>query len=428
MKRSKDKIHFKTVKLANGHFLHTHIKESDFNEFHAVVGIGSAHSDPQNKISNYGWVHFLEHSCIETSSKFRDRKSYQAFLQNKGAYQNANTQTNYTDYYLSSPSATFMSVLDAFIDHLIHPVFTEENIKRQIDIITNEKKSKKLNWGLNSLSSYITTKWMNIELCSDKQIYGTPESLKLLTPEKLNLLHTSYFLKPIHFYLGGNFSAQKVLALLEQFPNVQKKSKYFLKPYNSKPAWLKKDFHKISDGSTDSILLYVSNINNKWTIEDLWNVSLILDIIGDGETGVLQQWIRYENGWSYGIETALEFNKNYLLWRLQIPLNYENSVSEIRKKMYTIIEQALNNQKLLEAVKQKTILQFCYSFETLSSRIDYAIILQDSLGIIPNEFMYKEWLQNVTATQLTRTYKKMFTRSETGELYVSPKHINTKAN
>ena len=418
--KTTDRIKFYTHLLSNGHYLHTHKMDSALTEVHIVTQLGNIHSNNQIQFMNTGWVHFLEHICFERSKKHPNKNFYKNKIQQSGAYQNAAVYDYFTDFYLISPTSTFFDAIPHFIDHIAYPVFSQKDIELQKSIIKNEKAQQKYFPGIDELTLYLRTKWMFIAPASKEQVFGTKDSLELITPKKLSLVHKNYFTKPVHIYIGGKFDLKKTISLFELLPPINKQNKQ--KVTNEFiPSWVNKAFHKFKTNDVELPVLFFGSFNQSWTIEELWGVSFILELLCDSDTGILQKWIRHDNGWSYGVDITLEFSNLCLAWQLKISLNNEKNGKEIREKIHSKIFASIKNEKIISLSKNAQQLQKSFSFETLSERMDYAVIINNSLGKIPNEQQHSEWLNSVTSKSLIPIYDKFFSKENVGEFLAVPK-------
>jgi predicted Zn-dependent peptidase len=415
-----DKLHFETTTLPNGHILHTQPSDLPVTYVRISVPVGSAHSHSGNANCAGGYFHFLEHMCFERSELNPDKTKYTELMSRTGSSQNAWTDAFYTVYNFESPAHTFTKVFSAFLNKIIKPLFLQEDIAIQRNIIINERNQRKYYPGEDSLSQYVMTKWMNSSYYSKEQLFGADNDLSSLTPEKLRLLHNYYFNQPICIFVAGTFNLDIVKAELSKLPIPNKKSN--LLPHVQIPIWSNQNYNSYECSDIDRPVYHLGGIRSDFTVEDFWAVDFILQMLTHEEFGTLQNWIRKEKGWSYGLEWNLEFEKDRIIWSIKIPLESSEIAEKIRAEIHTKIKSTVENSTFITATRDRLLLQMCFDYETIASRLDIAVMTYNLIGSVSTEQNYRTWLTNTVSDKyIINIYKKHFAPEHTGEFLALPK-------
>ncbi|CAB4059390.1 IDE [Lepeophtheirus salmonis] len=135
------------IKLQNGVriFLVSDL-ETEMSAAALDIKVGSF-SDPANL---QGLSHLCEHVLFTGSESF-PKESYSEYLDEKGGSSNAFTTSEHTNFYFEVPSEHFTEALKRFISYFESPVFRENAINRELDIIESEHEKNRFNdvWRTN---------------------------------------------------------------------------------------------------------------------------------------------------------------------------------------------------------------------------------------------------------------------------------------
>ena len=94
---------------------------------------------------------------------------------------------------------------------------------------------------------------------------------------------------------------------------------------------------------------------------------------------------------------------------------------KIRTEIHERIRITLENSDFITTTKERLLLQTCFDYETISSRLDNAVSVLSIAGYIPTEADYKIWLEGVDREYIKTLYKKYFTPEHIGEFLAVPK-------
>ncbi len=127
-------------KLSNGiRLIHYFLPATNSVTVSAMVDAASSDERP----SEYGISHFIEHLLGDGSENYPDPKLTQLKLESLGIVKNAWTFKNITNYWMKSPVKNFGKALPIFFDEIFNPLFLKESIEKQKKIILEEIKMGK---------------------------------------------------------------------------------------------------------------------------------------------------------------------------------------------------------------------------------------------------------------------------------------------
>ena len=417
---NQDKLHFEKTVLPNGHILYTQASDLPVTYARIVIPVGNSHANTLNPHCDGGYFHFLEHMCFERSVGYPDKKAYQTLLAETGSSLNACTDAYHTEYMFEAPAETFLTSFPAFLDHIVSPAFNEADIVLQKGIITNERNQRKYFPGYDELSQYVLTKWMNNYYYSREQLFGSDASLDAISQGTLQNIHQFYFNKPISIFMAGTFDTQLIIELLNLLPHTHSNTN--LHSHLHTPSWINKEFHEFASSEIDTAIYHLGGVCNVYSAETVWGIEFILQLLTHEEFGTLQTWIRREKGWSYGLEPDLEYDRDRMVWGIKIPVNNLGTVNEIRKEIHDRISASCHDSALIKSTKKRLLLQTCFDYETITSRLDRAVNMLSTTGYIQSEQDYKNWLNTtVNKDYIVDLYLKYFIKEVIGEFAAVPK-------
>ncbi len=162
-----------------------------------------------------GTAHYLEHKLFESEEK----DAFSQFAQT-GAYCNAGTSFDYTQYYFSCTN-NFQKNLEILLGFVNDPYFTPENVEKERGIIGQEitMYSDNPNWRVftNLLSG------MYHENPVRNDIAGTVESIAEITDKTLYDCYNAFY-NPSNMFVcvSGNFNPDVVIETCERMLNKSK--------------------------------------------------------------------------------------------------------------------------------------------------------------------------------------------------------------
>lgn len=237
-----EEIYFGTHTSGLGIYL---IPKKDYSKTYAIFGTryGSVDSKfivpGENEITEVpdGIAHYLEHKMFDQPD---GSNVFDKFSEN-GGDANAFTSFNMTAYLFTATSKTEEN-LEALMDYVQSPHFTDETVQKEQGIIAQEIKMYDDNGNWKLFFNLLNCLYKNHPV--KKEIAGTVESISHITPEYLyKCYNTFYNLSNMSIVVVGNFDVRSILKVIE---NAIKKNEPFSKEikkiYEEEPAEIAKPY------------------------------------------------------------------------------------------------------------------------------------------------------------------------------------------
>lgn len=113
-------------------------KQTSVAALNLIYNIGAKDEDPEKT----GWAHLLEHLMFEGSANIPD---YDRALENAGGSNNAFTNNDYTNYYLTLPKNNIETAIWLESDRMLNLAFDQQKFKTQQSVVIEEFKQTTLN-------------------------------------------------------------------------------------------------------------------------------------------------------------------------------------------------------------------------------------------------------------------------------------------
>lgn len=242
-----------------------------------------------------GISHFIEHMLFKGTTN-RTAKDIANQMDAIGGQLNAYTSKDYTCYYTRTLDTHIDSALDILSDMILNPLFDQNDIKRECNVISEEidmyeDSPEEL---VNDLLQEIVWKGMPLGL----PILGTKESIKKFDTKTIkNYYSNNYTAQNTILAIAGNFETQKIVDMIENYFGKWNTVSYNKKVDKSK--YTQSFLVKQKDIEQAHICLGFPGVNI--SSENIFVLNVLNIILGDGMSSRLFQTIREEKGLAYCI-------------------------------------------------------------------------------------------------------------------------------
>lgn len=414
-----DPLAFETHTLANGITVYTQKMDVPFFDMTIQIPIGSAHSHTGNAGGAPGIAHYLEHMLFNRSKRYPERQSFQKMMQLKGGYWNAATyHGTFTEIQASAPLELQGVVVEGVLDHVYHPIFTPEDMAIERAIVANERNQRKYFPASSKLEHYLNTQWMRDSLVSKQQVFGTDEDLAAITPEQLYSFMAAYAVPGTRVVVGGGHDLGRILPMLEA---VQTKISHVV-PVFETLGWNHKASHAAAFDDLDTPEYYVGNCcAGSLSYDDSITLGFMLRMLTNSVHGPLYEWTRLEKGWTYGISYSKWNSPERWGWRIELPLNSDQPLEEIRSELAHRIVGALSDADLIKKEAERWEYSEVYSFQTIESRTSTALGYLQTYGKVLGVKESRDIVRaNARPERLTQLYETHISPSTWGEVLAIP--------
>ena len=285
------------------------------------VKFGSAYEIAEEK----GIAHFIEHLCFKGTKK-RGAREIAFELEKVGGILNAFTSEEETAYHVKLPSDYLELAMDVIFDIFFNPVFPEEDVKKEANVICEE------------IRMYHDNPRAHVIEMIKKNLYGNPfgmfiagseKTVRGMTREQLLKKHDEIYV-PQNSILSvvGNNNFEDVVKFAEKFcpkgmtPQRTTRGSILVSPKGCGPK----------SGSVDLKLpeIKMHNLKSSETRKELQQANVVLGfhfptggakerhaadvfsaILGQGMSSRLFTEVREKRGLVYSVRTEGDVGKNY---------------------------------------------------------------------------------------------------------------------
>ncbi len=332
----KKSFQFRKIKLKNGLVILHEKRDIDVTTVMLATRFGSGYESEQEK----GIAHFVEHLCFRGTKKRTSREI--AFgLEKVGGVLNAFTSEEETAYHVKLPSDYLELAIDIIFDVFFNPIFPEEEIEKERNVICEEIKMYRDNPSLHILKKIKELLYEN-----PFGIFGAGslDSVKKITREELIEKHKQmYCSENAILCVVGNNKFEDVVKFAERFSvegNFKSVKMPEIKLRNKEEKEIRKDLEQ-----ANIVLGFHFPFKQRYACE-IFSV-----ILGQGMSSKLFEEVREKRGLVYAIKSEIEIGKNYGYMIIYAGTD-KNKTEEVKKicleefrKMKNLGEEELEDGK-----------------------------------------------------------------------------------
>jgi predicted Zn-dependent peptidase len=304
------------------------------------VKYGSMYESEEEK----GIAHFMEHLCFKGTEK-RNAEEIAKELENKGGDLNAFTHEEITAYHVRLPSRHLELAIDVIGDIFFNPIFPEEDVEREGNVICEEIKMYEDNPRAHAMNIIKNNLY---EKPFGGFIAGTQETVKSMNRDQLLTKHRAVYIpKNSVLCVVGDNSFEDVIKFASKFVMIKRDGEEL------GGLDIRKNIEK-SKENRDNLMqtnlclgVHFPNLKNK----DRYSAEIFSTILGEGMSSRLFKEVREKRGLVYGVRSSLDLGRNYgymVLWAGCDSKNREEVIRICKEefaKMKDLTEEELNEAK-----------------------------------------------------------------------------------
>ncbi|MCR4285149.1 MAG: insulinase family protein [archaeon] len=358
-----------------------------------TVMLGTKYGYGFEEENEKGVAHFLEHLCFKGTGK-RTTKQIAAEVEGVGGILNAFTHEEATAYHVTLPSEHFEIAMDVIFDIYFNPIFPEEEVKKEANVICEEIK---MYWDNPQRHIFDKIKESLYEKPFGISGAGVAEVVRSMTREQIKKKHDEYYHpKNSVLVVVGNNNFDEVERLANELtvqrdggipilPSIRKKTfEGVEKRNNLQQANLALGIHIPTRGKKER---YVSEVFST--------------ILGSGMSSRLFTEVREKRGLVYNIKTELDIGKNYayLIIFAGTEPSKVGDVIKISKEEYAKMSEI--SSKELEEGKVQILGKRKVENEG-SNGTAVNLLLEEIGGNAEDYYKYEEKINSVTLEDIRR--------------------------
>jgi predicted Zn-dependent peptidase len=327
------------------------------------VVVGSRNEKTEEK----GISHFIEHTLFK-GTKNRKALEIAKALESKGADLDAFTSKEVTCYYSRGLETQLKLASDVISDLITNPLFPEEELKKEIGVVTEEIKDHRDSPEQRIFDFIFEKVFTNHPLSN--AILGKKEDVEKLTRKKV----ISYFKKwyrpeRIVISSSGHIKHNELLSCLSQnFEQKGGRKSSFFTPVanNYQPSSF-----KFKKNGLFQAHLALATQTFKYNDPRKYSLLVLNTILGEGMSSILFQKIREEMGLVYQIVSFVEFFSDAGVFGIYLacaPDKIEIAREEVFGELENLREKGLSKDDIEEA-KVRLKARLVLALESTSNRM-----------------------------------------------------------
>ena len=320
---------------------------------------------------NNGIAHFLEHMMFKSTRSYTSKELLEK-LDSIGAYYNAMTTNEYTQYYIKSNYKNIYDTIKLMNEIYFYPAFTESDINTERTVVLDEYMINQ-----NDDDSVLYDNMI-------KHLYGdTPIGRPILgTPNTINNFKRKDFMKFREKYylpqntcivLSGNFKLKTVKSYIQKKFNKPFKDQNnypvrYIKKIQSEPELLCK-YEKDSTRTTIILCFKTYGFNNVQS----YTLEIIASILTGGMSSRLFLKLRNKKGFVYNISAYQKSYTDYGYFCIETSCNtqYVYQVIKIILEELKVIKKTHVTNKELRKSQVSIVNSIIFMNESSFSKANY---------------------------------------------------------
>jgi len=342
--------------------------------FNLLYNVGARNESEERT----GFAHLFEHLMFGGS---KNVKNYDTLLQRAGGENNAFTNNDYTDYYLTIPKQNIETAFYLESDRMLELAFSKNSLEVQRNVVAEEFRQRYLNQPYGDVSLYMRPlaykvhpyKWSTIGKSIDHVINASIEEVK-------DFFYNYYAPNNAILVVAGDVDAENIWKLSEKWFGSIPKRNVPRKSIKEEPRQLEKR-ELVLERDVPSNAVYMAYHMCGRTDKEYYATDLISDLLSNGRSSIFninlikgKQLFSELDGYVYG---ALDPGLFQISGKMYPGISFGDAEKAIKQEILKISSGNFSDRDLRK-VKNKAI-----STQKLSR-----------IGVlnISMELAYYEWL------------------------------------
>ncbi|MEM4181855.1 MAG: pitrilysin family protein [Candidatus Pacearchaeota archaeon] len=313
---------------------------------------GSAFESEKEK----GIAHFLEHMCFKGTKK-RDARKISEEIEGIGGILNAFTHEETTAYHTKIPSKYWKNAADVIFDIFFNPIFPEEEIKKEAQVVCEEIKMYKDSpqyFVLNKIKEALYNKPFGLP------ISGNKENVLSFNRKKLLEVHENFYTSENSvLVIVGDVSFEDVLSFVEKNLPKDRKNK-FKRIIKAEKKNEKLFFKRKELTQTNLSIGFHFPLSNE---KESYAAKVFNSILGEGMSSKLFLEVREKRGLAYAIKSDIDIGKNYSYLYIYAGTDKQKKDEVVNVSLEEFSKLSDLTEEELEKAKEKVIGNFLLESE-----------------------------------------------------------------
>ena len=405
--------------LANGlRIVHHEDTTTQMVAVNLLYNVGARNEDAEHT----GYAHLLEHLMFEGSVNI---PNYDIHVQLAGGENNAWTNNDLTNYYITIPKSNVETAFWLESDRMLGLALTEQSVKVQKEVVIEEFKQQHLNRPYGDVQHLIRALAYKVHPYRWPTIGITPQHIEQATRDSIMQFYHRYY-TPGNAILSvvGNISFDEVVQMAEKwFGSIENKampsstSRYIHTPL-IEPEQKRMRRKTVYRHVPSDMLIMAFHMSDRYQ-QEYHVCDLITDILSAGQSSRLIQRLintrKLFTSLDAYIQGSLDAGLLYIMGRLSDGVTFEEAEQAVWYELDTLKRVAVPDEELNKVRNRSESERTFNNISYLNRAINLA-----QLELIGQDPTLEDELTrycSVTAEDIKHTSRKIFTKKNCSVLY-----------
>lgn len=405
--------------LANGlRIVHHEDTTTQMVAVNLLYNVGARNEDAEHT----GYAHLLEHLMFEGSVNI---PNYDIHVQLAGGENNAWTNNDLTNYYITIPKSNVETAFWLESDRMLGLALTEQSVKVQKEVVIEEFKQQHLNRPYGDVQHLIRALAYKVHPYRWPTIGITPQHIEQATRDSIMQFYHRYY-TPGNAILSvvGNISFDEVVQMAEKwFGSIENKampsstSRYIHTPL-MEPEQKRMRRKTVYRHVPSDMLIMAFHMSDRYQ-QEYHVCDLITDILSAGQSSRLIQRLintrKLFTSLDAYIQGSLDAGLLYIMGRLSDGVTFEEAEQAVWHELDTLKRVAVPDEELNKVRNRSESERTFNNISYLNRAINLA-----QLELIGQDPTLEDELTrycSVTAEDIKHTSRKLFTKKNCSVLY-----------
>lgn len=405
--------------LANGlRIVHHEDTTTQMVAVNLLYNVGARNEDAEHT----GYAHLLEHLMFEGSVNI---PNYDIHVQLAGGENNAWTNNDLTNYYITIPKSNVETAFWLESDRMLGLALTEQSVKVQKEVVIEEFKQQHLNRPYGDVQHLIRALAYKVHPYRWPTIGITPQHIEQATRDTIMQFYHRYY-TPGNAILSvvGNISFDEVVQMAEKwFGTIENKAmpsstcRYIHSPL-MEPEQKRMRRKTVYRHVPSDMLIMAFHMSDRYQ-QEYHVCDLITDILSAGQSSRLIQRLintrKLFTSLDAYIQGSLDAGLLYIMGRLSDGVTFEEAEQAVWHELDTLKRVAVPDEELNKVRNRSESERTFNNISYLNRAINLA-----QLELIGQDPTLEDELTrycSVTAEDIKHTSRKIFTKKNCSVLY-----------
>jgi len=405
--------------LANGlRIVHHEDTTTQMVAVNLLYNVGARNEDAEHT----GYAHLLEHLMFEGSVNI---PNYDIHVQLAGGENNAWTNNDLTNYYITIPKSNVETAFWLESDRMLGLALTEQSVKVQKEVVIEEFKQQHLNRPYGDVQHLIRALAYKVHPYRWPTIGITPQHIEQATRDSIMQFYHRYY-TPGNAILSvvGNISFDEVVQMAEKwFGSIENKAmpsstcRYIHTPL-MEPEQKRMRRKTVYRHVPSDMLIMAFHMSDRYQ-QEYHVCDLITDILSAGQSSRLIQRLintrKLFTSLDAYIQGSLDAGLLYIMGRLSDGVTFEEAEQAVWHELDTLKRVAVPDEELNKVRNRSESERTFNNISYLNRAINLA-----QLELIGQDPTLEDELTrycSVTAEDIKHTSRKIFTKKNCSVLY-----------